>query len=271
MPPSAAVRAPTSPAGTEAGLQEPDVHAPGGMWFGRIPITETTSFPPTSAPYCWVYVTLNAEIALSLPGNPALEALLVQARSRVSVDGQWLWWALRRKYPHQPLAKLSGSELIYLLAAHCERHQRRLLLLGSTPALNTRALIRLRQQYPTLKVFGHSPEPYSLGHAEQTATAEAAAMAAITRYEPDFVVLGLGAEKEHRLALRLSRALDGRMTGILCFGGAIDMASGQVRRAAPWMQSAGIEALYRVWQQPRRLPRLLRVLRIVPRLALGNY
>jgi exopolysaccharide biosynthesis WecB/TagA/CpsF family protein len=269
MPPSAVSYDASAPSGIRVPADAEHAHA--GLWFGNVPITETGGFPPATNTQCWVYLTLNAEIALSLPGNSALHDLLCQPRARVSVDGQWLWWALRRKYPTRSLAKLSGSDLIFELAALCAQRQQRLLLLGSTPEANELAVRRMRHQHTELAISGFSPPPYRVDSAEQADAAEAAALHAIAAHRPDYVVLGLGADKEQRLALRLAPLLDGRVTGILCFGGAIDMVSGQVRRAAPWMQSLGIEALFRVWQQPRRLPRLLRVMRILPRLVAGDY
>ncbi len=268
MPPSAAT-AVASEHLVRFTVAEPAATKP-GMWFGSVPITETGSFPPAAMPQCWVYLTLNAEIALSLPRNPALHDLLQQSRARVSVDGQWLWWALQRKYPTQQLIKLSGSDLIYRLAALSAQSGQRLLLLGSTPEANARAVMRLREAQPELDVAGFAPAPYGVDSAEERA-AEAAALAAIQAYRPDYVVLGLGADKEQRMCLRLAPQIDGRVTGLLCFGGAIDMASGRVRRAPPWMQRCGLEALYRVWQQPARLPRLVRALQVLPLLASGRY
>lgn len=240
------------------------------MRFGRIPITERGPFPPPPSLACWVYLTLNAEIALSLDASPPLQALLQTPRARVSVDGQWLWWALRRKYPQQPLRKLAGSDLIGELAAHCARHGERLLLLGSTPRPNGAAVQRLRQRWPGLAVAGYAPPQFQPG-----TTGEDAALAncrdAIDAWRPHYVVLGLGASREQRAALALAPALDGRVHGLLCFGGAIDFASGLVRRAPrPW-QVLGLEGLWRVIEQPARLGRLLRVLRILPALARGDY
>ena len=270
MPPSATAYAPAAdaargPTAAEAGLRACS------MWFNGVPITERQAFPPAIGPQCWVYLTLNAEIALSMPHNWALQRLVQQPRVRVSVDGQWLWWALRRKYPEQPLAKLSGSDLIYQLAAHCERHQMRLHLLGSTAEANDLAVKQLQARHPTLMVSGFAPAPYRLGDPHGEAALTAAALAAIEASRPNYVVLGLGADKEQRLALALAPRLDQRVAGLLCFGGAIDMASGRVRRAPRWMQVGGLEALYRVWQQPARLPRLLRVLRLLPTLVAGRY
>jgi N-acetylglucosaminyldiphosphoundecaprenol N-acetyl-beta-D-mannosaminyltransferase len=241
------------------------------MRFAGVAITETQDFPPAPAAVCWVYLTLNAEIVLSLPDNPTLQTLVQLPRTRVSVDGQWPWWALRRKYPRQALRKLSGSDLIYELADHCAREGRRLLLLGSQPEVNARAVMRLRELCPGLPVAGYAPGPYRADGAADEAAVNGAALEAIQAFGPDYVVLGLGANKEQRLCLRLAPVLDGRVTGLLCFGGAIDTASGRMRRAPRWMQHAGLEALFRVLQRPQRLARFIRVQRILPGLLMGRY
>lgn len=252
----------------------PPPQLPQRLYFGEVPITETATFPPlpapADAPLCWVYVTLNAEIALSLPSSPWLRRLVHEPRARVSVDGQWLWWALRRKYPQQPLAKLAGSDLVHQLAEHAQRDGKRLLLVGSTAQANGQAVQRLRQRWPGLQVAGYAPTHYTLGSGgEALATGET--LAAIEAWRADYVVLGLGASKEHRLAERIAPLLDGQVLGLCCFGGAIDMAGGLVRRAPVWAQRAGLEGPYRVWQQPARLLRFMRVLRLLPRLATRSY
>jgi N-acetylglucosaminyldiphosphoundecaprenol N-acetyl-beta-D-mannosaminyltransferase len=241
------------------------------MWFAEIPITETQSFPPAAGPQCWVYVTLNAEIALQAPPTVALQRLLQQGRARVSVDGQWPWWALRRKYPQRPLVKLSGSQLIFTLAAHCAQRGQRLLLLGGSPEANGAAVARLQALHPGLRAAGSALTRYRLSGGAEEAGIEALALEEIRAFEPDYVVLGLGAAKEHRLALQLAPQLDARVSGLLAFGAAIDIASGRLSRAPRWVQDAGLEALYRVGKQPHRIPRLLRVLRILPRLLSGRY
>lgn len=262
--PAAAAAAATAPQPVAA-----DEPAP-ALRFGRFPITECQQFPPASGPQCWVYLTLNAEIALSLDTNPTLQRLIRSPRARLSVDGQWLWWALRRKYPRRPLRKLAGSDLIGELAAHCAGHGQRLLLLGSTPLANGGAVQRLRQRWPGLQVAGYAPPAYQPGQACEQAVL-ARSMAAIDAWAPQYVVLGLGATREQRVADALAARLDGRVQGLLCFGGAIDLASGQVRRAPALWQHTGLEGLWRVLEQPARLGRLLRVLRILPRLARGDY
>lgn len=246
----------------------PEACAP--VRFGDFPITETRAFPPPAGAACWVYLTLNAEIALSLPGNPALRRLIASPRARVSVDGQWVWWALRRKYGERAPSKLSGSDLIHVLAAHAARTGERLLLLGTTPHANAAAVQALRRRAPGLEVAGYAP-PHCPGEASAGATLVADAWQAIEAYRPQHVVLGLGAAKEQRLAEALMPRLDGIVHGLYCFGGAIDFAGGSVRRAPRWMQCSGLEGLYRVLQQPSRFSRALRILRLLPLLATGRY
>ncbi len=266
MPPSIAL------ASTPEDIARPEQAAPSaGMWFGTVPITETGAFPPAPAAHCWVYLTLNAEIALSLPANPTLQHLVTQPRVRVSVDGQWLWWSLRQKYPAQPLSKLSGSDLIYALSAHAAAQGRRVLLIGSSPELNAAAVMRLRRLHPGLEIVGFAPPAIRFDDEVAESRLMGRSLDAVDAFRPDYIVLGLGAEKEQRLASRLAPYLDGRVTGLMCFGGAIDMASGRVRRAPRWMQRCGLEALYRVWEQPSRLPRLVRALRVLPPLLAGRY
>jgi exopolysaccharide biosynthesis WecB/TagA/CpsF family protein len=254
---------------------EPQAHiditaAQGPLHFGEFMVTETTAFPPPPGPCCWVYVTLNAEIVLDAPRNAGLMALRESSRLRTSIDGQWLWWALRRKYPHRPLAKLSGSDLIHQVADLCEQNHQRLFLLGSSAKRNDKAVQVLRQRHPKLRVAGYAPAHYEPGGRGQRHVMDDI-RGRLKAFRPDYVVLGLGAFKEHHLAATLAPLLDGQTRALLCFGGAIDMLSGEVQRAPVLWQRCGLEGLYRVWQQPQRLGRLLRVLRVLPRLVLGQY
>jgi len=266
MPPPADLS--VLPGSLLARSEEAPCQAP--MRFGVFPVTETHSFPPVSADSCWIYVTLNAEIALSLPDNPGLASLVGSSRLRLSVDGQWLWWALRRKYPSQSLVKLSGSDLIYQIARHCAAHGQRLLLLGSRPAINAKAVEALASHAPGLDVVG-AEMPFYADRDDMLAHAHDVALGIVRSCRPDYVVLGLGAHKEHRLAQVVAHRLDGSVKGLLCFGGAIDIAGGAYRRAPKALQRAGLEGLFRVAQDPARALRLLRVLRVLPRLAAGRY
>jgi len=240
--------------------------------FGAFAITETIQFPPPRQPQCWVYVTLNAEIALSLRSSPGLRDLIQSQRVRISVDGQWILWALRRKYPARTVRKLAGSELIYTLAEHCSRQKQRLFLLGASTASNGRAMQALQSRWPGLQVSGYAMRPFAAGQACET-EALADSLRAIRVAGTDYVVLALDPSKQYRFATLLARELDSITSGVLCFGGAIDMASGQVRRAPRWCQTCGLESIYRVLREPSptRLRRWLKMTLILPLIVTGCY
>jgi exopolysaccharide biosynthesis WecB/TagA/CpsF family protein len=233
-------------------------------------ITEIHSFPPPASSQCWAYITLNAEIALTRREDPGVRALVDGGRARISVDSQWIWWALKRRHGARAPLKMSGSDLVYALAEHCVEHGRRLLLLGSTRMINGDAVRALQAKWPGLQISGFAPPSYCTDSDGETA-ALADCLAAAHASAADFVVIGLSPDKQYGMAAHLAPRLDGVTQGLLCFGGAIDMVSGHVRRAPVRWQRLGLEWLYRVLQQPSRLPRLFRLLPIVPQVLLGRF
>jgi hypothetical protein len=66
------------------------------------------------------------------------------------------------------------------------------------------------------------------------------------------VILGMGAPRQERLARRL-RAAAPAPVGIVCGGGVLDFLSGRARRAPVWMRASGLEWLFRLGREPRRL------------------
>ena len=71
---------------------------------------------------------------------------------------------------------------------------------------------------------------------------------------PDMIFVGMGFPKQEQLLMVLADELDyGFGVGV---GGSIDVLAGSLKRAPGWMQRMGLEWLYRLWQNPRRIGRL---------------
>lgn len=251
----------------QAGLGGPPQNA---LAFRGMAITETRQFPPPAASQCWVYITLNAEIALTLQQDLGIRALVDGGRARVSVDSQWIWWALQRRHGNQVPPKMSGSDLIYALADHCVAQDRTLMLLGATAHTNRDAVCALRARSPGLRISGFAPRTFR-PNTNDEALALNECLAATRAANADYVVIGLSPDKQYRVAAHLAPRLDGSAQGLLCFGGAIDMVSGRVKRAPLLWQRIGLESIYRIVQQPSRLPRLFRLLPIIPQVLLGRF
>jgi N-acetylglucosaminyldiphosphoundecaprenol N-acetyl-beta-D-mannosaminyltransferase len=83
--------------------------------------------------------------------------------------------------------------------------------------------------------------------------ADEALLARIAEARPNLILVALGAPKQELwIAARRARLAPAVSLGV---GAALDFAAGAVRRAPGWMQRAGLEWLYRLAQEPRRLAR----------------
>lgn len=128
---------------------------------------------------------------------------------------------------------------------------------------------RLTERFPGLQVVGtHSPPYRELSDEE---IAEVAAM--IDASDADIVWVGLSTPKQERFMDRIRPHLDAPV--LVGVGAAFDIHAGNLPQAPAWMQERGLEWLYRLLREPRRLwrrylsnnPRFVwRIVRQPPRL-----
>jgi N-acetylglucosaminyldiphosphoundecaprenol N-acetyl-beta-D-mannosaminyltransferase len=164
------------------------------------------------------------------------------------VDGQPLVWASRLLGAPLP-EKISGSDLVLPLLRRSAERGWRVYLLGGAPGAGEEAARAIRQQLDVNIVGIDAPRV----SAEGAATEEPAVLARIEAARPHLVLCAFGAPKQelliHRIAGRLRPAV------LLGIGAGIDFLAGRVRRAPGWMSRSGLEWLYRLAQEPRRLAR----------------
>ena len=105
----------------------------------------------------------------------------------------------------------------------------------------------LTERFPGLKIVGGESPP----HRPPTTDEAAATVAAINTSGAQIVWVGLGSPKQE-LWMQKNRAdLD---AAVLCgVGAAFDFFIGRVDQAPGWMQSRGLEWLYRLAKDPKRL------------------
>jgi N-acetylglucosaminyldiphosphoundecaprenol N-acetyl-beta-D-mannosaminyltransferase len=71
-------------------------------------------------------------------------------------------------------------------------------------------------------------------------------------HKPDLIVLGMGMPKQEQVAALLKERVHYPCL-IVCGGAIIDFLGGKIPRAPQWMRSMGIEWVFRLAQEPRRL------------------
>ena len=189
-------------------------------------------------------------------------------RSTLTVpDGMPLVWA----------ANLLGEgvdDRVYgpeLMLRHCERSRdkgHRVFLYGGRDQGSLAQLaLNLRMRFPGIQIVGgYSPPFRPLTAEEDDAVAEQ-----INAARPDIVWVGIGVPKQEKWMARMRDRIEAPV--LAAVGAAFDFHAGRVSMAPGWMQDRGLEWIYRLAQEPRRLlpryvihnPRF--VLRIAKQLA----
>ncbi len=146
--------------------------------------------------------------------------------------------------------KISGSDF---LGAFCEYHRNdpevRIFLLGAGPGVAARARSRINGRLGREIVVGaHSP---SFGFEDEPDEC-ADIVERINDSAATVLVVGVGAPKQEKWIARHRDRLRG-VTRFLSVGATIDFEAGAVSRAPAWMSRVGLEWLYRLAQEPRRL------------------
>jgi len=167
-----------------------------------------------------------------------------EAATLIHADGQPVVLA-SRTMTRSPIPERSATtDFIHDAAAAARDAGLRFFLLGATEAANAQCAERLRQDYPGLEIAGRRDGYFA--KAEEAAICEA-----INRSGADVLWVGLGVPLEYDFCIRNRHRLSAGW--IVTAGGCFNFVSGQYRRAPGWMQAAGLEWLYRLWREPKRL------------------
>jgi len=179
--------------------------------------------------------------------DPVLHDAFAAPDSLALPDGMPIAWLGRAQ--GRSVERVCGPDMMPALLDRSRANGSRHYFYGGAPGVADRLAERMKATYPGLAVVGtHSPPFRTL-----TAEEDAADAALINAARPDFVWVGLGAPKQDLWAARQRSHLDAAV--VLAVGAAFDFHSGGLRRAPAWMQRFGLEWLYRLAAEPRRLAR----------------
>lgn len=200
--------------------------------------------------------------------DPAL--LRIHNRSGLTTpDGMPMVWAGKRAGADH-MARVYGPDLMLEICARSPAEGWTHYFYGGKEGVPELLARRLEERFPGLKVVGtHSPPFRTLTDAEAEAT-----VTMINQAGPDFVWVGLSTPKQERWMDANAASLEA--PAILGVGAAFDIHAGLLPQAPAWMQRIGLEWLYRLYKEPRRLwkrylgsnPRFIaKVLRRPPRMV----
>lgn len=204
--------------------------------------------------------TPNPEFLLSARTDPRFAKLLNQSDLSLP-DGIGLKFAVAALTSERLLHRQTGMDTLMLLARLCARQKRRLLLLGgmSGAAAGTGAV--LKRMFPELDVC--SLEPGFIPGGFVSLSIPKKLVEEIRTICPDVMAVALGQGRQERFILELKDGIPELRISI-GVGGSFDTISGRLQRAPSWMRRYGLEWLWRVMIEPRRLRRIFRAVVIFP-------
>jgi len=182
---------------------------------------------------------------LALCGKDAAFLSLMRKADQIHADGMPMV-LYSKLFSRRPLAeRVATTDLVHEVAKLAEDAGVSFYFLGASEDVNAKAVEEMRKRYPKL-VFAGRRNGYFSREEEDGIIAE------INAAKPDILWIGLGVPLEQQF---IDRNIE-RLTGvgvIKTSGGLFDFISGKNSRAPAWMQAVGLEWLYRVWLEPRRL------------------
>jgi N-acetylglucosaminyldiphosphoundecaprenol N-acetyl-beta-D-mannosaminyltransferase len=188
-------------------------------------------------------VVINAAKVVKARSDRLL-AEIIQSADLVGADGVPVVWASRLLGDPLP-ARVNGTDLMEALFEMAARKSYSVFLLGARPQVIENAVNRLRRQYPNLRIAGYRHGYFTSEDEEQ----QAAAMISASR--PDILMLGMSTPMKEIWVSRHKELLN--VPVIHGVGGSFDIVGGITKRAPKWMQNSGLEWLYRLYQEPRRM------------------
>lgn len=161
-------------------------------------------------------------------------------------DGMPLVWALR-SFGIASQQRVYGPDLMLAICQQAAQLGHRVYLYGGRPETLVDLQCALETKMPGIELTGSHSPPFRPLTSEE----DAAVVQTIRSARPDILFVGISTPKQERWMRDHADRLPGMvMIGV---GAAFDFHAGRVPQAPPWMQRSGLEWLFRLSTEPRRL------------------
>jgi len=171
---------------------------------------------------------------------------IVNSAEIATPDGMSIVWA-SKLLGHQKIDQVTGTDLMLAFSSLSAEKGYTHFYYGGADGVPDKLAENMIKRFPALKIAGvYSPPFRTLTDEEDNAIVEM-----INNVNPDIVWVGLGMPKQELwIGEHFGRIKAPVMIGV---GAAFDFISGKKKRSPKWMQHAGLEWLFRLVQEPKRL------------------
>jgi N-acetylglucosaminyldiphosphoundecaprenol N-acetyl-beta-D-mannosaminyltransferase len=188
------------------------------------------------------HVSINAAKLVKFQHDETLREA-IRSCDLITADGQSVVWASR--WLGRPLPeRVTGIDLMERLLSLAASRGYRVFLLGAAHEVVEQASLTIRQRFPALQLAGSR-------HGYFTPAEEESVVETIAASAPDLLFVALETPAKELFLKRNSARLT--VPFAMGVGGAFDVIAGRRRRAPAWLRGLGLEWLFRLAQDPRRL------------------
>jgi len=167
----------------------------------------------------------------------------VLAADLIGADGVPVVWVSRLIGNPLP-GRVNGTDLMYELLKRANEKRYRIFFFGATNDVLQRVLKVVRQDYPGAQIAGSQ-------HGYYTPAEEPKVVKKIRKARPDILFIAFGTPKKELWVKQYLSSMEVPLVhGV---GGSFDVLAGVIPRAPLWMQRNGLEWLFRLLQEPRRM------------------
>lgn len=191
-------------------------------------------------------VTPNVDHIVQLETNTELQDVYKNA-SLILTDGKPLLW-IAKWYGTPIKEKISGSDLFPLLCDMAARKGYKMFFLGAAEGVAAKAAENLSNRYEELQIVGTYSPPFGF---EKSQMEMEKIKSMIKESKPDILIVGLGCPKQEKFMYRHCNELGVPISFGL--GASFDFEAGNIKRAPRWMSDHGLEWLFRITQDPKRM------------------
>jgi N-acetylglucosaminyldiphosphoundecaprenol N-acetyl-beta-D-mannosaminyltransferase len=183
--------------------------------------------------------------------NPEF-AKIVNGADLIVTDGMPIVW-MQKLQGTQNACRVRANDLMIMLCEYAEKNNLKVGFYGGRQEVIDAILERAEKDFPNLQV----PYAFSPPFRPLTEQEDAEIVAEINRTKPDILFMGLGCPKQENWMASHKYKLTAVMLGV---GASFDFYAGNIKESPEWMGKMGLEWLFRLLQEPKRLWRMYLIL-----------
>ena len=185
---------------------------------------------------------VNSATINDIVRNEELRRIINKA-DLVHIDGMSVVWALR-SFGYSVPERVATPDLADDILGMADREKMSVFLFGAKESILSLCRQNIEKKYPAITIAGARNGYYKPEEEKEI-------FDMINKTNPDILFLGMSSPKKELFFESHRHDLHARY--VLGVGGYFDIVSGLIKRAPHWMQNSGLEWLYRLMQEPRRL------------------